>query len=67
LGALFSRPKPQPPARMPDAEDPRVMAAERKRRNELSAGSGRVSTILSRGSGSAGGTQAYSSSLLGAA
>jgi hypothetical protein len=67
LGALFSRPKPQPPARMPDAEDPRVMAAERKRRNELTAGSGRVSTILSRGSGSAGGTQSFANSLLGSA
>ena len=63
MGALFSKPKVTPPARMPDPEDPRVLSAERRRRQAASGGSGRTSTIMSRGSSP--GTAAYGNSLLG--
>lgn len=71
MGSLFKRPKPEAPARMPDAEDPRVREAEDRRRREIAARSGRQSTILTRRSSGSGGNSAgqtgdaYRNSLLG--
>lgn len=50
MGGLFKKPdipKPEPPARMPDEEDPAVIEARRKRAAEAQRRGGRASTILS--------------------
>lgn len=50
LKALFSGPKlpkPQPVARMPDAEDPKAIESRRRKQAELAQGKGRASTDLS--------------------
>jgi len=55
MGALFSKPKTpelKPPAPMPDAEDPAVRAAGRRRVGRMMAEGGRRSTILSDAMGS---------------
>lgn len=51
-------PKPSTPTRMPDLNSPEVLEARRRRLADLSAQSGRESTILAD-------DNAYSSSLLG--
>lgn len=66
MGALFGGQKPQPAARMPDANDPVIANAEARKRREIMGRSGRSSTIMSRGNREAG-TTAYSNSLLGSA
>ncbi|AVX04229.1 hypothetical protein MXMO3_01703 [Maritalea myrionectae] len=55
------------PKRMPDRNDPRHIAIERRKRQEISNRSGRSSTILSRPMQGAPGTQSYSNTLLGEA
>lgn len=64
MGGLFSRPKPQPVARMPDVNDPAVKAAEDRTRRLAMARSGRESTILAD-RGSSSGTQAYRNTKMG--
>jgi hypothetical protein len=65
MGKLFGgAPKPRPPARMPDPEDPAIKAAEDRTRRQAMSRSGRNSTILASGGGS-GGSTAYKNSLLG--
>lgn len=64
MGNLFKSPEPRPPARMPDANDPTIRAAEDRTRRAAMGRSGRSSTILTGGGGS-GGNQAYKNSLLG--
>lgn len=72
MGGLFKsdKPKPTPPARMPDEEDPAVIEARRRAAAAAQSRSGRASTMLSnrnqRAQGQAG-TQAYGNSLLGQA
>lgn len=39
-------PTPQPVVRMPDKNDPSVIEARRRKRNDMAAGGGRESTIL---------------------
>ena len=48
IGKLFSPKMPavQPAVRMPDAQDPAALEAQRKKRADLSAGQGRASTDL---------------------
>lgn len=48
-GGLFggSKPQLQPVTRMPDAEDPAILEAKRKKQSEMVARGGRESTILS--------------------
>jgi hypothetical protein len=65
MSGLFSRPKPEPVARMPDTNDPAVKAAEDRVRRLAMSRSGRDSTILTRPG--TGGTQAYKNSFLGQA
>lgn len=69
MGALFGKPKPPTPIRMPDANDPAVKQSEERKRREIMARSGRSSTMLSRNAGGGGGgeagTRSYSASLLG--
>lgn len=64
MGALFSRPKPQPVVRMPDVDDPSIKAAENRTRRQIMARSGRESTILANRRGS-GGSEAYKNTVLG--
>lgn len=51
MSGIFGSPKVatpevKPPAPMPDANDPAVMAAERKRRASMVAAGGRRSTVM---------------------
>lgn len=73
MGQLFgggSTPKPTPPTRMPDDQDPAVLEAKRRSAEVQASRSGRTSTVLTprkpATSGSPG-TQAYGNSLLGQA
>lgn len=64
MGKLFGgAPKPAPPVRMPDAEDPSVKAAADMTRRAAMSRSGRSSTMLT--GGGSGGSQAYKNTLLG--
>lgn len=66
MGGLFSSPKITPPARMPDATDPAIQAAEARQRAAILSRSGRQSTILTpRDNGGTGGSQAYKNTVLG--
>ena len=48
-------PKVEPPSRMPDAQDPAVLAEKRRKQAEMRARGGRESTIMSENlSGSTG-------------
>jgi hypothetical protein len=50
LKSLFSGPKlpkPQPVARLPDAQDPEAIEARRRKQAEIAQGKGRASTDLS--------------------
>lgn len=49
MGDLFAPKSPpiQPPARMPDIDDPAVREAQRKKRMEMAMRGGRSSTFLS--------------------
>lgn len=67
MGALFGKAKAPTPVRMPDVNDPVIRQSQEKKRREIAGRSGRDSTMLSRGAGGEGGTQAYASSLLGSA
>jgi len=40
-------PKPEPPSRMPDPMDPRILEAQRRRRLDAGQRTGRLDTILS--------------------
>lgn len=62
-GGAPSPPPPPPVAPMPDLNDPAVLAAQQQAAQAAMSRSGRLSTILSQGSGS-GGT--YSGTKLGA-
>lgn len=64
MGALFSKPKVQPAARMPDPEDKDSRLAALRQQQTIAARSGRQSTMMTRRSGGAG-TAAYGNSLLG--
>ncbi len=72
MTALFSTPKmpdapkPTPPAIMPDALSPEVLAARRKAQQDMMARAGRSSTILTAPKNAGGPTPAYSSTALGA-
>lgn len=67
MGALFKKPEPQKPARMPvDETDPAVQAAQDAERRRIMARSGRQSTILTEpGNRGTGGSSAYSNARLG--
>lgn len=49
MASLFKPkiPKPEPVSRMPDPEDPAVLAERRKKQAEMRARGGRDSTIMS--------------------
>lgn len=55
MGSLFGKPEkpkpPPPPAPMPDEDDEQLRIAKRRRTAQTLARSGRMSTILSEGSG----------------
>ena len=60
MGDIFapSKPATQPPARMPDREDPAVKEAERRRTLEAMQRGGRQGTFLSGGGQATGDTYA---------
>lgn len=60
MSSLFSKPKPQPPARMPTPDDAPIKMEAERRRQALLSRSGRDSTRLSTDKNSA-----YRNSLLG--
>jgi len=49
MGGLFKKPKVEPPkvTRMPDEQDPAVLAERRRKEGEMRARGGRDSTIMS--------------------
>lgn len=73
MGKLFgggSTPKPTPPTRMPDEEDPAILEAKRRAAEQQRSRTGRASTVLTtrqRDTTGQAGTQAYGNSLLGQA
>lgn len=60
MGSLFSKPKPQPPARMPVPDDAPIRAEAERKRMAMLTRSGRDSTRLSTDK-----NQPYRNSLLG--
>ena len=46
MGGAPKPPKVQPPAKMPDAEDPEMIEARRRRLEQMRATGGRQSTLL---------------------
>lgn len=73
MGGLFGggkTPKPTPPTRMPDEEDPAIIEAKRRAAEQQRSRTGRASTVLTtrqRDTTGQAGTQAYGNSLLGQA
>lgn len=47
FGGGARTPKPEPPSRMPDPMDPRILEAQRRRRQDARQRTGRLDTILS--------------------
>jgi hypothetical protein len=65
MGGLFGGakpPKPQPPVRLPDEDDPAIAEEARRKRMAATSKSGRASTVLTDGGS---GNGAYANTVLG--